>query len=66
VNAVDALASRLQAEGLFLSHCHDGRCKPPKEPVHQIERVFRDRGWSVTWKPPDHSGRVVWLEMSTG
>jgi hypothetical protein len=64
--AVDALASRLQANGLFLSHCHDGTWKPPNEPVHQVEQVFRDRGWSVTWKSPDYTGRVVWLQMSTG
>jgi hypothetical protein len=64
--ALDALASRLQPGGLLLSHCHDGGWKPPNRPVHQVEQGFRDRGWSINWKPPDHAGRVVWLVMSTG
>jgi hypothetical protein len=64
--ALDALASRLQAGGLLLSHCHDGGWKPPNKPVHKVEQGFRDRGWSVSWKPPDHAGRVAWLVMSTG
>ena len=64
--ALDALASRLKPEGLFLSHCHDGAWKPPSGPVHQVEHVFRDRGWPIVGKPPDHPGRAAWLTMSTG
>jgi hypothetical protein len=66
--ALDALAQRLKPDGLFFSHCHDGGWRPPDEPVHQVERFFRDRGW-VIWKQgqsPSHTGRVAWLEMSTG
>ncbi len=64
--ALDALASRLQADGLFLSHCHDGRWKPPNKPVHQVEQSFRDRGWPVSWEEPDNAEHVAWLVMSTG
>ena len=66
--ALDALASRLQPNGLLLSHCHDGGWRPPDERVHQVERLLRDRGWLISnWgKLPDQAGRVALLEMSTG
>jgi Methyltransferase domain len=66
--ALDALASRLQPNGLFLSHCHDGGWKPPGEPVHQVEQLLRDRSWFISRRgdPADHAGRMAWLEMSTG
>ena len=64
--ALDALALRLKPEGMFLSHCHDGAWKPPSKPVHQVEHVFRGRGWSIVRRPPDHHGRTAWLTMSTG
>lgn len=65
--ALDVLASRLQPDGLLLSHCHDGGWKPPAKPVHQVEQFFRDRGWFISWnEPPNCARRVAWLEMSTG
>jgi hypothetical protein len=66
--ALDMLASRLQPNGLFLSHCHDGGWKPPGRPVHQVERFFRDRGWFITnsCDSPNHGRRTALLEMSTG
>lgn len=66
--ALDCLISRIQPNGLFLSHCHDGRWKPPAEPIHRVEGLFRDRGWRIfRWAvSPDHPGRVAWLVMSTG
>jgi hypothetical protein len=65
--ALETLASRLTQDGLFLSHCHDGRWKPPDEPVHQVERFFRDRGWTICGgEGLNQAGRVAWLEMSTG
>ena len=65
--ALDKLASRLTPDGLFLSHCHDGRWKPPDEPVHQVETFFRDRGWTICrGERPNQTGRFAWLEMSTG
>jgi len=65
--ALETLASRLTQDGLFLSHCHDGRWKPPDDPVHQVERFFRDRGWTICrGEGLNQAGRVAWLEMSTG
>lgn len=65
--ALDMLASRLRPDGLFLSHCHDGGWRPPDRPVHQVEKFFRDRGWVIArGERPDHSGRIAWLQMSTG
>jgi hypothetical protein len=66
--ALDVLASRLQPNGLFLIHCHVGTWKPPDEPVHQVERFFRDRGWFISrWGDSlNHAGCMAWLVMSTG
>ena len=66
--ALDCLISRIQPNGLFLSHCHDGRWKPPGDPIHPIEGLFRDRAWRIfRWGvAPDYPGHVAWLEMSTG
>jgi hypothetical protein len=65
--ALDALASRLTADGLLLSHRHN---QLPVWP--SIVELFHDRGWSF-WTPdasslkvPDRDGRAVWLIMSTG
>jgi SAM-dependent methyltransferase len=56
--ALDALASRLKADGLLLSHCHNWMWP---------SNFFRDRGWSVSLEEvPDHDGRVVWLIISSG
>ena len=66
--ALDALASRLQPDGLFLSHCHDGRCRPPRKPIHYVERFFRERGWVISQSrhSGDPQGRIAWLFTSTG
>jgi SAM-dependent methyltransferase len=66
--ALDGLASRLQPSGLFLSHCHDGRSRPPNKPVHHVERFFRERGWviSESREKGDRQGRMAWLFISTG
>ena len=66
--ALDCLISRIQPNGLFLSHCHDGRWKPPAEPVHRVERLFRDRGWPIFPRDVslDHPGHMAWLVISTG
>ena len=65
--ALDMLASRLRSDGLFLSHCHDGRWRPPGKPVHQVEKFFRDRGWTIRFcETANQVGRVAWLQMSTG
>jgi hypothetical protein len=65
--AFDRLVSRLRSDGFFLSHCHDGGWRPPDEPIHHVEQVFRDRGWPMSrGAPPMEAGRVAWLVMSTG
>jgi DNA-binding CsgD family transcriptional regulator len=58
--ALDALASRLKADGLLVSHRHNQLLAWPA-----IVRIYRDRGWSVLERP-DHGGRGVWQIMSTG
>jgi len=63
-----ALAERLDEDGVFLSHCHDGAWKPPVEPRHFTKSWFQQNRWTI-WdggsgrKPP---GRVAWLFTSTG
>jgi len=65
--ALDMLAARLKADGLFVSHCHDGGWKPPNPRVHHVESFFRDRGWAIArGEAHNHSGRVALLELSTG
>ena len=66
--AVEALARRLGAEGIFLSHCHDRGWRPPAEPVHALEAVFRLSGWTIVRGSLDEkpAGRCAWLTMSTG
>lgn len=62
--ALNALASRLTADGLLLSHRHN------QLPAwRSIVQLFRDRGWSFypeDLNVPDHHGRVVWPIMTTG
>jgi chemotaxis methyl-accepting protein methylase len=65
--ALDRLALRLKPDGLFISHCHDGGWKPPHEPVHHVEKFFRDRGWAITHGDKSNDvGRICWLQTSTG
>ena len=65
---LDALAKRLNQNGILFSHCHDGAWKPPARPRHYTELWFQENGWAI-WdgssgrKPP---GRVAWLFTSTG
>ena len=68
--ALDALASRLTADGLLLSQHHN-----QLRVWRSIVQLFRDRGWSFDrdlpgqFYPedlPDDGGRVVWLIPTTG
>lgn len=66
--ALEALASRLDEGGIFLSHCHDGAWRPPAVPFHATEALFRNSGWTILTgrsavKP---TGRSAWLFRSTG
>ena len=67
-NILDALAKRLDKNGIFLSHCHDGRWKPPGEPRHFSKFWFQENEWTLWNGSPGRkpSGRVAWLSTSTG
>jgi len=62
-----ALAARLDENGIFVSHCHDGAWKPPAHPRHYTREWFVDHRWNL-WngvgKKP--AGRVAWLQTTTG
>lgn len=66
--ALDALETRLQPEGILLSHCHHGGWKPSEPRIHFLRELFEQRGWTICdeelgQKPP---GRVALLMFSTG
>ena len=66
--ALAALTDRLTSEGIFLSHCHDNRWKPPGKPFHATEAWFRTNGWTI-WRgesKPKPNGRIAWIFVSTG
>lgn len=66
--ALDALAHRLRADGILVSHCHNGGWRPGQARRHLFENVFAEKGWVI--EEGDHSfepeGRVAWLSLSTG
>lgn len=61
------IADRLTEEGIFLSHCHDERWRPGRDPWHATEPWFEAKGW-FQWSGDGEkpSGRVAWLVRSTG
>lgn len=63
-----ALAKRLNQDGIFLSHCHDGGWRPPAEPRHYTTAWFEENQWTIWNGSPDGKprGQVAWPEMSTG
>jgi hypothetical protein len=58
-----ALAKRLSPNGIFLSHSHDGRWKPPAAPHHFTAGWFQQHAWRVWsgWPGQKPPGQVVWL-----
>ena len=66
--ALDALAARLQPEGILFSHCHSGAWKPPQPRVHLFRDLLVRRGWTIweTGMDPKPPGRVAWLLFTTG
>jgi SAM-dependent methyltransferase len=58
-----ALAKRLAPNGIFLSHSHDARWRPPAPRQHLTASWFRQNGWTIWngWPAPKPPGRVVWL-----
>jgi 2-polyprenyl-3-methyl-5-hydroxy-6-metoxy-1,4-benzoquinol methylase len=65
---LNSLADRLDDNGILISHCHDGKWKPPALPVHHCKSWFEEMGrtiWNTeTGQKP--SGKVAWLSISTG
>jgi hypothetical protein len=64
-----AVAGRLAARGLFVSHFHDGAWRPGKSVRHLPGEWFEKNGWPISHgrRPgrPIH-GQVAWLLTSTG
>ena len=63
---IAAVAGRLAPRGIFFSHCHDGRWKPPAEPRHWTAGWFVEHGWPIWSGQRDIAGRAAWLQRSTG
>jgi len=64
--AMNAVASRLASRGIFFSHCHDGRWRPPASPNHRTRSWFVSEGWPLWTGDTPLTGRVAWLFTSTG
>jgi hypothetical protein len=62
-----ALIARLSPEGIFLTHCHDSRWRPPAQPRHVTSSWWLAQG-GVLWSGgfPKPTGRVAWPVTSTG
>jgi Methyltransferase domain len=64
--AMTAVVNRLNARGIFFSHCHDGGWKPPAPPRNATRAWFESQGWHM-YRPPERvEGRVAWTFTSTG
>jgi hypothetical protein len=68
VRALGALAARLAADGVLVSHCHDRGWRPGAKSFHAVEAKFRQLGWTVTTVRPVErfKARFAWLVVSTG
>jgi hypothetical protein len=64
--AMEAVANRLGPKGIFFSHCHDGRWKPPAQPKHFTHAWFVSQGWAFQRDDAPVTRRVAWLFTSTG
>jgi SAM-dependent methyltransferase len=64
--ALRSLAQRLAPRGIFFSHCHDGRWKPPAKPFHATRDWFGEHGWKAWQDGTPVTGHTVWLFQSTG
>ena len=64
--ALEAVASRLAPLGIFFSHSHDGRWRPPAPRRHACEDWFTSQGWPQWGGDVRISTRVAWLFVSTG
>ena len=64
--AINAVANRLASRGIFLSHCHDGRWRPPAPPQHATRSWFVAQGWEFWQGDAPLRRRVAWLLTTTG
>jgi len=64
--ALQAVANRLASRGIFFSHAHDGRWKPPAPRRHALEPWFVAQGWEFWRREVALTGRVAWLFTTTG
>jgi len=70
---LDRLTSRLQRNGIFLSHCHMGWWRPGMPREHLAESWFREHGFTVSYEGSEDvsrlkhdSGRIALLSVSSG
>ena len=63
-----AVAGRLAARGLFVSHFHEGAWRPGEPEVHLPGEWFKEHGWLISRgrRPGPVDGQVAWLIRSTG
>src|SRR5215203_4155163 len=65
--ALTALVARLSERGILVTHCHDGRWRPPAPPMHVVEPLLKTQGIEIlrhgSSMPDD--GRVAFVVMST-
>lgn len=64
--ALSAVTNRLASRGIFFSHSHDGRWRPPAPRQHAWARDIAALGWPTLDERGDVSERVVWLFVTTG
>jgi len=67
--ALEALAARLATPGILLSQWHHGAWRPHEPRTHPLEQWFVDNGWPLYPggdEGADFTGRVAWLEFTTG
>lgn len=63
-----AVVARLSPQGILLTHCHDGRWRPPARPRHSVAPLLEPAGVRVVpWgSAPEGEGRCAFAFTSTG
>jgi SAM-dependent methyltransferase len=66
--ALGAVVNRLSPRGILLTHCHDGRWKPPAPRKHVIEPLLGSTGVQIIQHGSalPHEGRAAFVVLSTG
>jgi len=64
---LSGLRARLSPNGLFVTHCHDGRWRPPARRRHVTAEWWQSQG-GVLWSGvgPKPKGQVAWPITTTG